>query len=193
VPISMDPPLPGAAAGLVASTGAWWIRSCAPYLLGNYLVAFELSGPGWVWADRSESGFALHQFVFFKAHATFGGTLDLLAFDPRLDAASIVLHPQGQPIVQAGHVGDIEVHSDSIVASLLEGATLGLLGVFADSAASAKAEELLRSAFQSRLSSDVTATINLRTGQFDFVFRPLAAGTMPLRPISEPRTTRSTS
>jgi hypothetical protein len=54
VPISMEPPPPGPLAGLTASTGAWWVRSRTPALLGNFLVAFELQGPGWVWGDRTE-------------------------------------------------------------------------------------------------------------------------------------------
>src|SRR5579862_1695219 len=47
VPISITPPQPGPAAGLAASTGAWWVRSCNPVQLGDFLVAFELYGPGW--------------------------------------------------------------------------------------------------------------------------------------------------
>jgi hypothetical protein len=186
IPISMVPAPRGPLGGLAASTGAWWVRSCRPTPLGNYLVAFEISGSGWVWADHEGAVFSLHQFVFFSAAVTFGGTLDLLAFDRGLDTASVVLHPQGQPVIQVGPRGPLDVRANPGVSSVFGGAILGLLGDVVDSRAAATAEELLGAAFRSRLSSDVTATVNLGTGQVDFIVEQLPSGVVPLRPFTGP-------
>jgi hypothetical protein len=186
VPISMMPPPRGPLGGLAASTGAWWVRSCRPTPLGNYLVAFELGGSGWVWADHDGMVFSLHQFVFFNAAVTFGGILDLLAFDPRLDTASLVLHPQGQPVIQAGPRGALDVRPSSGVSTVFGGVILGLLGDVVGSRAATDAQQLLGAAFRSRLSSDITATINLGTGQVDFMAEQLPSGVAPMRPFTSP-------
>ena len=123
---------------------------------------------------------------FFNAHVTFGATLELLSFDPRSDVASIVLHPQALPVIRAGHVGEIVTHANSLISGFAQGFTLGLVGLWADSAAGAEAEKQLDDAFQRRLRSDVTATINVGTGQIDFVVAPLPSGVAPMRPITTP-------
>jgi hypothetical protein len=180
-----DPPA-GAGGGLFPSTGRWWIHSCNAALIGDYLVALTLSGPGWVWVEQEENGFRVQQFVHFNATGTFGGTIDLLAYNSRLENAAVVFHPQATPLVSSENTGELEAHAQSFFAGFAEGITLGLVGTYADSRAREEAEGLLREAFTKRLTTDLTATINVRTGQLDFLPQPMVDGAAPQRPNVDP-------
>jgi len=189
VPISAEDPPPGPAAGMAVSTGRWWIRRCTAALRGSYIVEFSLDGAGWVWVDMSKLGFGVTQAVYFQANGGFRGTLDLLTYDPMLDVASIVFHPWGPPVVQSAPVGEIDAYAQNAGAMLFQISPLGWFGVH-DSIAADEARLRLRKAFERRLSTDITATLDVRTGQFDFVLQPLGPGVAPLRPIRSPMSER---
>jgi hypothetical protein len=169
---------------MAVSTGRWWIRRCTAVLRGSYIVELSLDGAGWVWVDMSKSGFGVTQAVYFQANGAFRGTLDLLTYDSTSNVASIVFHTWGSPVVQSAPVGEIHPYAQN-AGSFVFQVMLGWTRIHR-SIAEKEARQELQQAFERRLSTDITATLDVRTGQFDFVLQPLAPGMAPFRPIQSP-------
>jgi hypothetical protein len=146
-------------------------------------VELRLEGAGWVWVDQEgDYGFGVTQTLYFGANGVFRGTLDLLSYDPRLDVASIVFHPWGAPTVASAPVGDVSAYAQTAGALLFQLSPLGWVGVH-NSGAKKAVQTNIQRAFERRLSTDITATLDVRTGQFDMLFHPLGPGVAPVRPI----------
>lgn len=95
--------------------------------------------------------------------------------------ASIVFHPWGSPTVESAPLGDVSAYAQTGGAFLIQLA-LGWTG-HPDAVARKTVQSELQKAFEGRLSTDITATIDVRTGQFDFIFQPLGPGEVPFRPM----------
>lgn len=187
--ISNDPSPSDASAGLQPATGRWWIRECEARRLGDRLVAIHIAGPGWVWVDQVGGKLGFHyrvqQHVPFSAHGTIGGVLSVLSYNGTGDVATVTFHRLGQSLTGAQNAGGIAPFAENglaIVGSIFSG---GGLDAVAAGQARTLADSQLSEAFQTKLSSDASFTVNLFTGATDALFIPLPSGVAPKRPFEE--------
>ncbi len=166
----------GAAAGSTPLVGRWWIRACAVKRAGDTL-RLQLSGPAWYRVDRAQSGYALHQYVYFDVDASLQGALDI-GYDPRARLASIWFSPTDAARVRLRPLGELDLHARSILSWL----ALPVARAMAPGEVAAEGEAL----FRKRLGAGMTLTVDVAHGdQIDLLPGQLASGQAPLRPFSD--------
>lgn len=166
----------GAAAGTTPIVGRWWIRDCRVTSNGRTLK-LRLSGPAWYRVDQSQSGYSLHQYVYFDVDTTMTGALDV-GYDPAARVASIWFTPTRDARVSVDPVGPLNLHADGLLSWLFK--------PFAASAVRAKVVSEGETTLRNRLSGGVTLTVDLRRhDQVDLLLGQLPRGQAPVRPFGD--------
>jgi hypothetical protein len=167
--------------GLALIAGRWAIRTCEARSDGQ-TVWLRLGGLGWLWVDRSGSGFRVQQYVFFAASIDLRGQLDV-AYDPAAHVASVWLTPVDDVNAHVEALGNINARPEGLGASVL-GLVLPLVGMTPDNIARARAGTEGAQRFRERLRAGMTATYDTGRQQLDMVLGQLPNGLAPARPFS---------
>ena len=171
----------GPTAGLVASAGRWWIRTCDA-TVGNGRIALHLAGPGWTWIDQQASGFRVQQYVLFDADVRLGADVSI-GYDAARRVASVWMTPEGGVAAHVQPLGVVHAVAQGFFASVVGGLAT-LTGASPSERATASAGDLGAAQMRTRLAAGFTMTYALATHQVDFMVGRLDRGDQPQRPFA---------
>lgn len=169
--------------GQVPLDGRWWVRSCFAESTGSAL-RLRIAGPGWFWVDEKQSGFRVQQYVYFRADVQMTGSLDV-GYDRSSQIASIWFTPASGGWARVQPLGEVNASPEGFWPTLFTIASLGALGVYADSEARQEVAAEGSKRFEQRLAQGVTATLDLTRWQYDLQLGQLPQGRAPQRPFED--------
>jgi hypothetical protein len=172
--------LQGAEAGRATSAGRWWIRQCQA-VRDDDRLRLTLTGPGWMFLDRQETGFRVRQYVFFDATATLVGDVDV-AYDRDEQLFTVWLSPIDVE-AQVTASGNVAATASSSFSSVVDTLSLGAATSYASDAARDQVASIGAEQMRSRLAQGMTITTDVRTHQTDFLLGALPRGARPRRPF----------
>lgn len=178
LPSANDSTLSGPDAGKGRSAGRWKIETCLARRNGTNF-SLEMGGPGWIWADQTQFGFHVRQYVYFNASASMEGPLDL-KYDGWSQVASVSMQPSAPPKVVFTPIGAINANPENILAWLLGGVVNAFSSM--DSVTKSSAEKTGIERFGAAMAQGFTLTYSLKSGQPDVLMGQLEAGVVPARP-----------
>lgn len=164
------------------AAGRFWVRGCDARFDGRQ-VTFSLDGLGWEWVQRSEWGFGLHGYVFFRATGSVTGQA-IVAFDSTRQMAVLRFRSSGRPASTGSALGTVETRANA-GGTALSILSLGFLGDYADGKARRTIDAKVTDAFAERLQDGFDVTYDLRAQQVDVV--SAKAIVLPLHPFVDGR------
>lgn len=175
------PSIDGPKAGLVPTAGRWWLRQCAAKFDSQNMM-LSISGPGWTWVDREQSGFRVKQYVFFEAEAQMRAAFDI-GYDASKKVASLWLKPQDDVQSTVRPLNAVTVQSTNVISSVV-GGVMGAIGKSVDQQAKSGVEAEGSQRMKDQLARGFTLTLDLNRRQIDFMSGALKPGETPERPYA---------
>jgi len=176
----------GAAGGASPSAGRLWIERCTTARRGNR-IALGLRGRGWTWVERGTTGplgssFTVRGHLRFQTSIDLAGEIDLgYAVDRKL--VSIWLSPREAADATVTPLGAVPVAPDGGWSSVV-GALGGVFGDTVEQRARVSVQQEGSAQMRDRLTSGLTVTASLCTGQTDVIVGALGNGVTPERPFA---------
>jgi hypothetical protein len=177
---------PGRDGGLAPAIGRFWIERCLAEERDSN-ISLHLQGRGWTWADETRSGpmdmrFTVRGILRFMLQVDIEGSLDL-GYSESTNVASVWLTPTRPPAARLNLQGEVPVQAESGLGGLFD-----ILGQVLSSPVETRARPVIEqfgaNEIARRLSSGLTTTVELCTGQLDVHQGALGDGETPLRPYT---------